>query len=117
LKDFDKLDLGSITVRFPVQWLKEIDTKCGPGKKYRDHSDAIRSYVLLARRVESLLEIQADPKKKQEFEEKFALLLKEKNIERHLETMDVDQLRGISFYINNLQEKKVQLLIDDIKTS
>lgn len=116
-RDYDTLNLGSITVRFPIELLKEIDTKCGPKLKYRDHSDAIRSLVVLALRVESLLDIQKDPKKKKEFEEKFASLLKEKDVQKSLEAMNPDQLRGISFFLEDLKNKKVQLLIDDLKTS
>ncbi len=113
--DYDKLNLGSMTIRLSVEMLKELDCKYGPGLKYRDRSDAVRGLVSLGLRVESLLEIQADPKKKQEFEEKFAALLKEKDVQKSLETMNPDQLRGISFFLEDLKNKKVQLLLEEIK--
>lgn len=116
-RDYNRLHFGSITVRFPMALLEELDTKYGAGLKYRDRSDVIRSLIVLALRVESLLEIQRDPKKKQEFEEKFTSLLKEKDIEKSLETMDDNQLRGVAFFIENLKNKKVQLLLDDIRKS
>ena len=116
-KDYDSLHLASITVRLPISMLQELDSKSGSKQKYRDRSAALRSLVTLGLRVESLLEIQNDPEKKQEFEEKFASLLKEKNVEQSLEAMDETQLNSIIFIANNLKEKKVQLLLDSIKSS
>ena len=115
-RDFDTLNDASLTFRLPHSLAVEIRLKA-QGPKYRDLSDATRSLVMLGLRVESLLDIQSDPEKKKEFEEKFASLLKEKDIEKSLETMDDDQLRGVSFFIENLKNKKVQMLIDELKTS
>jgi len=107
--------LASITVRISYNMLKDLKTKYGKGKKYRDRSDAIRSVIGLGLKVDSMLQIMSDPKKKKEFEEKFAFLLKEKDIRKSLEPMEADQLSAISFFIEELKNKKVQLLIDEVK--
>ena len=112
-RDYNRLNLGSITVRLPTAMIEELDSK----SDYGERSDLIRDLITLALRVESLMKIQKDPTKRQEFEEKFASLLKEKDIEKSLETMDPDQLRGISFFLENLKNKKVQMLLDELKTS
>ncbi len=91
----------------------ELDESC----EYGERSYRIRELITLAFKVESLLAIQKDPKKKQEFEGKFASLLREENTEQALEAMDEDQRQKISFFIENLNKKKVQLLIDEIKKS
>ena len=112
-RDYNRLNLGSITVRLPTSMIIELDSKCA----YGERSDLIRDLITLALRVESLMKIQKDPLKKQEFEEKFASLLQEKDIEKSLETMNPDQLRGISFFLENLKNKKVQILLDELKTN
>ncbi len=114
-RDYDRLYLGSITVRMPESMLKKLDKKCGVGLKYRDRSEVIRSLVSLGMQVESLLEIQNDPKKKTEFERRFALLLKEKDIEKSLEAMDENQRNTIKFFLEQLNDNATQLLIDEIK--
>ena len=114
-RDIDDLQLVSVTLRASMSLLKELNSKYGPGRKYRDRSEAIRSLLQLGLRVEALMEIQGDSKKKKEFEAKFISLLKEKNIRKSLEPMDQEQLNAIGFYIEFLKEKKVQQLLDDIK--
>lgn len=116
-KDYTKLHLGSITVRLPISLIQDLDLKSGAGQKFRDRSDAVRTFLALGMRVQSIMDIQNNPEKSKEFQEKFASLLQENNIEKSLETMDESQLNGISFYIQNLKDKKVQQLLDDIKLS
>jgi len=116
-RDYDRLYLGSITVRMPESMLKKLDEKCGAGLKYRDRSEAIRSLVSLGMQVESLLEIQSDPKKKKEFEEKITFLFQENNLEKTMETMTEKELSTIIFIATNLQDKKIQQLVFDVKKS
>ncbi len=116
-RDYDRLYLGSITVRMPESMLRKLDEKCGAGLKYRDRSEVIRSLVSLGMQIESLMEIRKDPKKKTEFERRFAHLLKEKDIEKSLEAMNEDERNGIKFFITHLENQKVQTLIEKIKQS
>ena len=110
-KDYDSLNLGSITIRLATGMIKELDLKYGPGLKYQSRSEVVRSLVTLGLHIESLMEIQKDPKRKQEFDEKLSALYHEKNVEKTLETMNEDQLNSIIFYAQNIKDKKVQLLI------
>lgn len=107
--------LSSITVRISYEMLSDLKTRFGKGRRYRDRSDAIRSLINLGLKVDSMLQVMNDPKKKEEFEKKFAFLLKEKNTEKQLETMNEEELNHLSYLITRIKEKKVQLLLDEIR--
>lgn len=107
--------LGSITTRISWKMLQELKTKYGRGRKYRDRSDAIRSIIALGLRTDSMMQIMNDPEKKKEFREKFSSLLKEKDIEKQLETMNEEQLNYVVFLATNLKEKKVEQLLLELK--
>lgn len=109
--------LGSVTVRLPISMLQRLDNISGRGKKYRDRSDAIRSLVLQGSQLNDMLEIYNNPAKKQEFEEKLANLLQDKSYEKTLETMTERDLGAIILICQNLQDKKLQQLVLDIKKS
>ena len=116
-RDYNKLHLGSITVRMPESMLEKLDDMCGAGQKYRDRSEVIRSLITLGMQIESLLEIHSDPKKKKEFEEKLIFLFQENNLEKTMETMTEKELSTIIFIATNLQDKKIQQLVFDVKKS
>ncbi len=116
-KDYESHHLGTISVRMSFSMIESLDLESGKGKKFRDRSDALRSYISLGQQVQDMLNIYSDPEKKKEFEAKFANLLLEKDVDKTLETMEPDQLSVVIFMAKSLKDKKVQLLLDQIKSS
>ncbi len=114
-RDYDTLNLGTFTVRMPIHLMQELENKSGLGLKYRNRSEALRSILQLGLRVDSLLEIHNDPKKKKEFEKKLAAMFQEKNVEKTLETMTDKELSAIIYIAQHLQDKKLDQLVLAVK--
>jgi Arc/MetJ-type ribon-helix-helix transcriptional regulator len=104
----------SITIRIPFSMIEEL-TADVKEKRFRDKSEAVRNYINLGKKVDAILRMQNDPKKKKEFDAKYKSLLKENNVQKSMETWDVDQLDNIIFYAMNLKNKKVQQLVMSFK--
>ena len=116
-RDYNKLHLGSITVRMPQSMLEEIDSQVGVGLPFHDRSEAIREYVSIGFQISAMIELAKDPSKKDEFEKKLAHLLNEKSYEKTLEGMSEKDLNAIIYIAANLKDKKVKQLVLDIKKS
>lgn len=113
----DDYYLGSVTFRVPISLLKELAAKSGRGKPFRDKSDAIREMTKLGLKVFDLQQAYKDPAKREELQSKINSLMDFKDMEKEMETWDENQLNAILFIASNLKEKKVQLVLDDIKQS
>jgi len=107
--------LCNLTIRLSFQMLQAITTQVGKGKKFENKSDAARYYIERGQQFEALLEIHNNPEAKVEFEGKLEALLKEKQFEQVLETMDVGGLKAVQLLAKNIEDKKVQQLLLDIK--
>jgi len=108
--------LSQISTRFTFQQIKDIEAECGKHKKFTDRSAGIRYYFERGRQFESLLEIYNNPEKKKEFEGKMVSIAKEKDIEKIAETMTINEIKAAKFVLVNIENKKIQQLILDVKS-
>lgn len=108
--------LAHISTRFSYFQIQEIEKECGKHKRFKDRSEGIRYYYERGRQFEALLVIYNDPKKKIEFKSKLNALMKEKNIEQVLQTMDIPGIETLIFVAKNIKDQKVQQLFLDVKS-
>lgn len=111
LKDY----CDSITFRCPISILEKLDSTVGKGKKYKNRSEAILAKLQLSSKIESMMDLFQDPKKKKEFQSKFQELLSKKDVEQTLEKMDEKELKAIIFFAENQLDKRFKQLLLDIQ--
>lgn len=98
---------GLIQARVDVKFIDQIQ-QYGEENNLSSESDAIRILITAGLRMEKYRKIMADPVKKQEFEDKLIQMNNNQNLEKHLNTLDADELSAIEFLVVNIKDKKLQ---------
>lgn len=101
----------SITVRMPVSMALKVFFSVGKGKKFKDKSEACRTYMLRGLQLEKLRDIGNDPEKKKKFEDLLRSVVTQKHDRRTFETMEVEDLENIIFLATEVKNKKVEQLM------
>ena len=116
LKKKSKKLAPSISLRLDYEIAESIDKEV-ESEKFSNRTEAISYYIQKGQELEALIQISKDPEKKKEFESKFMSLLNAEDIERTLETCDIETLKLIRLITNDKIEKKFKQLVIQVKSA
>lgn len=98
---------GSITVRLPFELVQELDADVEM-RKFRNRSEALRSYVILGKKAYSYKAIMDDPIKQKQFQDEMNQILKGERITEWISTLSGTQLEGIMQGIQLEKEQRIK---------
>jgi len=112
-----KESLTSRSVRLTFEFDTYAQTVSGKAKRFKDLSACVRYYVDLGRNAEKIIEINKNPQKQKQFEEKVGHMINKDNAKKVLETMTEEELDGFIFDASMLKRQKVQQFLDMVAKS
>lgn len=105
-----------ISLRIENDLLDALDIEVD-NEKFSSLTEAVDHYIKKGQLLESLTAISKDPEKKKELHEKFMKVLHMDDMERTLETCDLDTLKLIRAITNEKIERKFNQLVLNVKAS
>lgn len=100
--------LTSRSVRLTFDFDTYAQSVSGKAKRFRDISACVRYYVDLGRNAEKIIEINKDPQKLKEFEDKLSHMINKENAVKVLETMNETELDAFIFQASMLKKQQIQ---------